>query len=406
MTGRGGFTALVFGLALLFHGNVFAQESKNVHTWVMQLNANRSNWANDAPQSTVGNQNTGLFQLSFISSAPTSQYGIMLLGNYVETGFVYNHDNSKDDFSLNRFTDTTISTYYQFTPLPIFQLRLGVDISLPTGKTKFSNSEINSLFIDNIISELVPISTFGKGIGFAPNIVGTVAFGKSMQFGFGARYEFTGEYDPTSEVANDNYNPGDSLMLMGSFLYTFSNASRLVVDGQGVFTTRDRDQSLGDVFKQGDQYKFSGRYVVPYQSLAVTLGLSYSTQGKNQENITGGGVVTEDRNTNNNQWEAYLSGIYSVTKSFAATWTYAYKKTLPNSADSTNPLFDGGWSKQEVGGGIVYDLSKSLYMTVNVSLFRLNNRGDTMQVDTSGNQINADYDGINTDVGFVYSFSR
>jgi len=398
--------ALVFGLVLLSHGNVFAKESKNVHTWIVQMNASRSNWANDAPQSTVGNQNSGLLQLSFVSSTPASQYGIMLLGNYVETSFVYNSDNSKNDFSLNRFTDTIISTFYLFAPLPILQLRLGVDINLPTGKTDFSNDQINSLFIDNIIADLVPVSSFGKGIGFSPNIIGTLALGKSMQIGFGARYEFSGEYDPTSEVANDNYNPGDSLMLLGSFMYLSPNASRFVLDGQAVFTSRDRDQTLGDVFKQGDQYKISGRYVIPYKSLSVTLGVSYSTQGKNQAIGSSGGVVTEDRNTNNNQWETYLFGTYALAKSFSVTWNYGYKKTLPNSVNSTDPLFDGGWTKQTVGGGIIYDLSKLVYMTANISLFRLKNRGDTMQTDTSGNPINADYDGINTNVGFVYSFSK
>ncbi len=403
---RGGLTALVCGLVLLSSGTVFAQETKNVHSWVIQLNANRSNWANDAPQSTTGNQNTGLFQLSFVSSAPSSQSGIMLLGNYVETGLVYKNDNSKSDLSLNLLTDVTVSTFYQFAPLPILQLRLGLDINLPTGKTDFSNEQIDSLFIDNIVSELMPISSFGKGIGFSPNIIGTLAIGESMQVGFGARYEFTDKYNPTSEVDGDIFNPGDSLMLLGSFMFAFPNASRIVIDGQAVFTTRDRDETLGDVFKQGDQYKVSGRYVIPYQALRVTLGLSYSTQGKNQENVTGGGVVTEDRNTNNNQWETYISGAYAFTRSFTLNWNYDYKKTLSNNLDSANPLFDGGWSKHTVGVGVIVDISKSLYVTANTSVFRLKNSADIMQVDASGKPIDADYDGINTDVGFVYSFSR
>ena len=210
------------GLALLISGgSSFAAAQGN--KIVLQVNENSSIWSGDNSPKTEGGQHLVYFSAAYIKE----NYGVTLLGTYASTTYK-NTGGQVNDFSLTSLTDSTLSGYYKFSGAGL-NIRAGLDLNLPTGNAGFTNTETNALFTDNVVQELNVVNFFGGGLDIAPNFVISKSLA-NMTLGFGMRYELTGKYDPTTETADDDYDPGDLLTFIGSGMLRPNDKSLIVAD--------------------------------------------------------------------------------------------------------------------------------------------------------------------------------
>ncbi|MBI5178515.1 MAG: hypothetical protein HZA04_04585 [Nitrospinae bacterium] len=359
--------------------------------WVLQLNENRGTFTSNSSPAKEGGQNLLYFSLGYM--APN--YGVVLMGSHADTAYLYNNPGAKDDFHLYSLMDSTLSSYYLLPEKAGFLVRLGLDLNLPTGHSSFSTKELNSILVDNVSKDLLLVPSFGKGLNIAPNVVASKTIGPIMA-GLGARYEITGEYNPASDVADKKYDPGDTLTLFGSLQYAISEKEMAMFDLSSVFSSRDK-QGGAEVFKQGTAYTLGARYIKAYETTRVTYGITYGWQDKNQT-FDGGGVTTEDRNTNNDRLELLINGVRMLSQRMMMNGLIGYKNIYANRYDSTNTLFDGGYQKLYFGGGPVYVISDVMSVTGDVKLFQVVNGRDTLEPDS------ATYRGWTVDIGFVYTW--
>lgn len=359
--------------------------------YILQLNDSYGSWSGDASPKKEGGQNLVYYSLGYMGA----EKGITLLGSYSSTNYKYN-DPAKSDFALSTLMDTTVSTYYVPPKLFDLNIRLGLDFNQPTGHASFSNAELASLMIDGVSKDLIQVPSFGKGFNIAPNVVVGRAFQNSL-LGIGLRYEITGEYNPTKDVANKAYDPGDTLTLFGSLQYNRTPMDQFFIDLSNTYATRDK-QGGAEVMKQGTSYNLGLRYVQGFETVKMTYGAFYGWQDKNQT-YSGGGMTTEDRNSNNNRYELMVNGQYVYDPQLLLTGLFSYKNIIANGWQSTDPLYDAGYQKLTLGVGGTYALSNSVFFTVDVKGYQVWNGQDPME------PVAAVYKGVNIDLGFVYTWA-
>lgn len=384
-----GSLGLLFSLLLVC--NAFA-ETNDGAKMVFQLAENRGMWYSDSSPKKEGGQNLIYFSLAYLNPV----YGVTLLGSHADTTYIYN-GGRVNDFHLGTMLDTTISGFYKFGKVKGLGIRAGLDINLPTGTNGFSNKELGALFLDRVGQDLNRVSSFGKGLDFAPNLVTTKSLNK-VTIGLGVRYEMQGEYDPTKDIDGDDYDPGDLLMLIGTGLYRPEEGSIVMVDVASVMSTRDR-QGGKDVFKQGAINSLEVRYIKKYELFRATYFASYSMQEKNQILSGGGGVTSEDRNSNSNLYQFFVNINYPISNRININGIFGYKMVMANGYSAGNPLHDGGYTKLNLGGGASFVLSDSFFWTADMRFYQISNKADALEPKTTA------YNGVNVDIGFVYTFS-
>ncbi len=368
-----------------------AQEKAPSRRIVFQLNDNRGGWADNLNPKKEGRLNLLYFSLGYIS--PT--YGLTMLGSQANADYIYNGGNPSGDFHISTLLDSTLSGYYLFKNIAGFDLRTGLDLNLPTGNASFDTAELNTLFTDNVTQELNLVTSFGKGLNVAPNMVLSRVFMQRLVAGFGVRYEVTGEYDPTRDTPDDDYNPGDNLTLIASLQYLLNKKTIFFFDINSSYATRDK-QNREEVFKTGDSHNFNLRAIRIFEAFRATLSAAYGLQGKNQS-LGAGGITTEDRNSNNNNYEFFLNVNFPYTNKIHFSGIAGYKNLLENGYTSDNSLFDGGYRKVYAGSGISYKLKKQLTLSANLRLFQIENKKDAVET------ADARYRGFNMDLGLIYS---
>lgn len=359
---------------------------------VIQMNNNYGQWTSDKDPKKEGQQNYSLMTFSY----QKPRYGFHLISSYAMTRYAYN--GAKNDFDLSTPMDSTFSAYYKLNNVGGYDLRLGLDFNLPTGHATFTTSEMDSLFIDNILQDLNLATSFGKGLNIAPNLVVSRKLGNNV-LGLGVRMEFTGEYDPTLDTNDGKYDPGDTLQLFGSLQHYFSKEAMLFLDLSAVLSTRDTQNDV-DVFKQGNVYTISLRLVDKYTDrFRGTWAMNYGVQDKNQSLGTTG-ITTEDRNSNNNSLELFFNSGFTLTGKSAVNAIIAYKKIYSNGYNYGDSLYDGGYVKYYGGFGLTYIFSKEFFIRADI-------RGAIMENEADVNESSRNsYRVTNIGLGFVYTFEN
>ena len=164
-------------------------------------------------------------------------------------GLNFNYVSSKNttpghEGKINTFTDTLLyfSTRNNKDKY-IVDYNLGINI--PTGKAKLSSYERNA----RMDEDLVRFAEFGEGWNFTPGIAVTRRIGGDKDLlTLGTNYSVRGSYDPTSDIDDDKFNPGnewqkylrwqhaeEKWQLVGELLHT-SSAESKIADGS-VFDT-------------------------------------------------------------------------------------------------------------------------------------------------------------------------
>lgn len=386
-------------LALVCVGRAFAAEPESPAKTdnqqnaklVVQMNENRGSWTSDASPTKKGGQNLVYYSVGYYAE----QWGMTVLGSNADTTYV-NNDPARGDFNFAGSMDSTASIYYMRPSIVGVDVRAGLDLNVPTGHPTFSNDALGAMMLDGVSKDLNMATSFGRGLNVAPNIILSKPIGNSS-FGLGLRYETMGEYDPTRDVPNDAYKPGDMIMVMGLMQYALSGQNLLLMDLVSTFSARDQ-QGGAEVFKKGNTYDFTLRYIKIGTSMRVTYVLSAGVQDKNKILGAGGGLTTEDRNTNNNRTEVFINTGYVLSNRLIINNILGYKKYNANGYSLGDQLYDAGYDKIYAGGGLNYTFSESSYVKLDMRVFQIKNGADTMEPSS------AVYRGVNLDLGFVYLF--
>lgn len=386
-------------LAFVYGGSSFAAETQETAPVaerqeakiVVQADENRGSWTSDASPKKKGGQNLAYYSVGYYAA----WWGVTVLGSFADTSYI-NNNSSKGDFSYTGIMDSTVSTYYMRPSLFGLDVRLGLDLNVPTGHPSFSSGDLGAMMLDGVSKDLNMATSFGRGLNFAPNLILSKTF-DSSSVGLGLRYEVMGEYDPTTEVPSDNIKPGDMLMVMGLWQYAVTGKDMLIADLVGTFSGRDQ-QGGADVFKKGNTYDLTVRYVKAGTALRITYALAMGLQDKNKSVGAGGGLATEDLNTNNNRIEAFINTGYAFNNRLIVNNILGYKKYDANGYHPGDTLYDAGYDKIYAGGGMNYTFSESSYVKVDIRAFQIQNGADAME------PVSAVYQGVNIDLGFVYLF--
>lgn len=182
------------------------------------------------------------FPLQFNGTLDTLSYRLM-------TGFTRTSASAadSDDISMSGLLDTKVGATYHLSGKLPFELLLGIDLNLPTGRTKLTDRQ-TALIFD---ADLLPINMYGEGLNINPTITAAKGW-KNWTFAAGLGYLWRGSYD-FSETVKD-YQPGMALTTVAEARYYYLPKS--YVRGFTGYTLYGTDTVDGDdYFSEGDVFQ-------------------------------------------------------------------------------------------------------------------------------------------------------
>jgi hypothetical protein len=207
------------------------------------------------------NHNISASQLTFPLQFTVTRddLSFRLLGGYTRTSL----SDGAQDISMSNLLDTKIGASYRIADRLPFELLLGLDLNLPTGKTNLSRSETR-LVMD---PDLLPINTYGEGFNVNPTV--TVAKGwRNWTFALGLGYLWRGEYDFSETL--QNYQPGMAFNALAEARYYYQPKSFVrLFSGYTIYNTDTADGR--DIFDEGDVLLVGGSF-----SHALNPGFKFS----------------------------------------------------------------------------------------------------------------------------------
>ncbi|MFH1372688.1 MAG: hypothetical protein ABII79_02690 [bacterium] len=182
------------------------------------------------------------------------------------------------------------------------RLLLSAGVNLPTGKSELGYN--NDTMIVNMLARDylgLAMRRFGQGFGFNL-MVGTAAMLGDVRGGLGVMYEYTGEYNPYTDIGR--YDPGNSASLTVSGLRQLRRSS---LYGDAVVTVYGSDRLDGElVYRRSPQValRLGGRHSWDKYRLDGRIRLVW--RGLNRE-YGNGGVVAEQYRLYGNEFQGSLS---------------------------------------------------------------------------------------------------
>lgn len=374
--------------SVLAGGSALAQDGEE-KPGVASINLNYGSFS--TPDADVdGNQALTYAQVAY----ETERWGAAAAGSFASTS--YRTELHDDRFTVSALMDSVLSAFYK-TRLGGVSVRAGADVNVPTGKNAFPSEELRRVVTDDIREDLQLVNIYGGGLNITPHAVFTYKSGP-VTWGAAFRYIFTGEYDPTSDIEGDDFDPGDRLTGVGSALVDMSGAGKILLTA--TYSRAGADKQGGrEVFRNGDVTQIEARYMRGWtESLKGTLGVVFSTQGKNERLGDGDVLQSETGNANGNSLEFFTLNVYSYSSRALFTGVAGYKTVDENGYSEGEPFHDAGRSLFYLEPGGAFYLRDDLYFAAKVRYTRISDKKDSFSPK------DAAYDVFNVDAGFVYSF--
>lgn len=102
-----------------------------------------------------------------------------------------------------------------------------------------------------------------------------------MSVGLNSAYLFKSEYDPTEDMADDELDPGDQILVV--ILFKWQVSSRMKLDSFLTYSHFSEDTIDGKkTFQEGDKIAFGGNIQVNPGPLKILTGCQYILQAKNK----------------------------------------------------------------------------------------------------------------------------
>ena len=142
-----------------------------------------------------------------------------------------------DTSELQGIADTRISLSYV---LPGDKFWLAAGASIPTGKTKLSNAELETSTKISQAALGMKVPVFGQGFNGNVGIAYATAFTRRLVFGIGTSFSYKGSYEPI-EAASIKYDAGDEISAnIGLDFITYSKLARFSFDISGTYFLEDK----------------------------------------------------------------------------------------------------------------------------------------------------------------------
>ena len=294
--------------------------------------------------------------------------------------------------SMTGFTDTTVSGYYRLRLASGTDVRFGLDMDLPTGVSRLKTKDLPAIQDE----DLVALQRFGEGFDVNPTIIVYHNFG-DWGLGGGIGYLFRGEYDPTEDIPNDDFDPGDELTV--SFLgdVFLGDVWRLI--GRASYTHFTTDERGGiETFRQGDEIDIGVSLEWRPEPWWAVLSLRDIYHFK-ADRINGTGEVSEEfRNSQGNEIRGGVTVGYIIDDAWTVRGMVDVRYVAANEYPSSDPLYDGGRFKIAVGPGVTWTLSRTFAVDASLRWFYLD--AERSPIFPAGANIN----GVHADMRVTYRF--
>ena len=314
----------------------------------------------------------------------------------VETA--YSHANVEpgagSDSSISSVTDTLISASYLFPDLPV-GLIAGVDMNVPTGKEQLDNQQRQAEFGEN--HDLFEVDDFGEGWNVGMSL-GLIKEFETLQMGINGAYIFNGEFDPTSDIPEDDLDPGDQMLVLA--LLNWQVSSRFTLVSSVTYSRFTADTVNGDKdFREGDSIIIGSDLQVDLAPVEVFISLQDTIQAKNEE-LAGDRLETEAQNSNGNTLFSLIEISYEyspkLSPRFMSDFRYYGKSGRKN--ETSGLPYEGKRIRYAVGPGLMYTLDDQLFCHgVLTYVWMKQDRGTTLDQETT-------FQGVNLSVGVTYTF--
>jgi hypothetical protein len=296
----------------------------------------KDNHGNSASQLTFPLQFTGsLDNLSF-----------RLMTGYTRTSL----STDTKDISMSNLLDTKIGATYRLSDKLPFELLLGLDLNLPTGKTKLSSDE-TALVMD---PDLLPINKYGEGFNINPTVTAAKGW-NNWTFALGLGYLWRGTYDFSDALKE--YKPGMvfNTIAEARYYYRPKSYARLFTG----FTFFGTDTAQGhDTFKEGNVLQIGGSvFHVFTPEIRVSGGLSGTFRGDVTVYDAASGTKQNQSAFNGNENVLDLAGSYALNSKTTLSVPFQVRLTSANS-NSSFPV--GAKQKVSLGAGATREIIPKL----------------------------------------------
>ncbi len=320
-------------------------------------------------------------------SAQSGGFAFTMLTAYAYT--TMDLDGESDE-SLTNLIDTKMNFSCEFVNKFPFDVLLGLDLNLPTGKTRLDKENLSRM----LDPDLVSIHNYGEGFNLNPTLIMAKTW-KDFSVGMGLGYVLRGEYDYSDEFRD--YDPGEIFNATGEVVYYISDVWKTAFSVE--YGTISEDDLDGDeYYKEGDYYLLEYLLFHTGKKWDATFNLSALFRGKSEFQDIGGSLSTEDRSGYGDEYEFntiyryFLSDVTTLKTQVGVLWI------TDNDYSSNHPLFWGERKKYALGMGVVRQLSPGLDCEIFLRGYYMTDE-PTWYADEDVN-----YTGINTGVLFSGRF--
>ena len=276
------------------------------------------------------------------------------------TAFAYTEgsppDGSKE--SLSNVIDTKVNFSYALVERLPVDVLFGVDVNLPTGKTKLDFTELQLLSNPDLVS----ITRYGEGFNVNPTI--TIAKQKERwAIGFGVGYLWRGTYDFSEDL--QDYDPGDIFNITAEGIYAFTDRWQGRLFGEFALYGTD-EMDVQDYYREGD-YLLAGvgaDYIEKQWEASLSVkGIFRGKSDFQEDNLA---LSTEDNNSYGDEYQVDLMWLLRMDSQTTINSTFQYLYLMENDYPSTSPLYMG--KKQKVSLGVALERQFPAQLTGKIGL--------------------------------------
>ena len=347
--------------------------------WTLTSGVHLDAWSANG-SSRQGNGYEVLVPLGIFYDTPT--WGLAARGSVGSS----QHDlEAAPSASMTGFTDTTVSGYYRLRLSGGTDIRFGLDMDLPTGVSRLKTRDLPAIQDE----DLVALQRFGEGFDVNPTVIAYHNFG-DWGLGGGIGYLFAGEYDPTEDIPNDDFDPGDELSVSVLGDVFLGDVWRLI--GRATYTHFTTDERGGiEVFREGDEIDLGVSLEWRPEPWWAVVSVRDIYHFKSDRINAAGQVSEEAQNSLGNEIRAGVTVGYIIDDVWIVRGMMEIRYVAANDYASNNFLYDGGRFKIAVGPGVTWTLSRTFALDASVRWFYLDaERSPTFPAGATINGVHAD----------------
>lgn len=298
------------------------------------------------------------------------------------------------DANISSFSDTLLAGSYTFPDWPV-GIIVGVNVNIPTGKEQLRRTE--QAVEAGERHDLFEVDDFGEGLNIGLNLGLVKEFG-SLNVGLNGAYIFKGQYDPTKDVSNDDFAPGDQALIFAALKWKANSWVEVgsIMTYSHFFPEKTNGQ---ETYQEGGKMALGGHVRVQRQPIEIVVGLQNMVQGKSKE-IMGDTLKNESENSNGSELFGWIDMIYRVSPKLDLQMLGDIRNygESDRKNEVTGLRFNGHRFRYAIGPGVTYVVNDHFTWNAVAKYFVMEQERDVL--------LNQDvtFRGVNISVGVRYTF--